>query len=376
MEIKMVDLHSQYLRIKDSIDSSIQEVIYQTSFIKGPAVSQFENELEKYLGVKNVISCANGTDALQIAMMALGLKPGDEVITASFTYVATAEVISLLGLKPVLVEVDPNTYLIDPKCIEAAITPLTRAIVPIHLFGQCADMESIMNLAKRYDLFVIEDNAQALGASYTFSDGSVKKAGCIGHVGCTSFFPSKNLGCFGDGGSLFTDDDFLAKRIRMISNHGQSKQYQHDLIGVNSRLDSIQAAILRVKLEYLDEYNFKRNQAAQFYDQAFRNIENLKLPTRASKTTHVFHQYTIQLSRSVMREEFRKYLSDMGIPSMVYYPIPLHNQVAFKNERYPKGHFPITENICENVLSLPMHSELNANQLEFICCAVLSFLKK
>jgi UDP-2-acetamido-2-deoxy-ribo-hexuluronate aminotransferase len=376
MEIKMVDLKSQYLKIKDSIDSSIQEVIDQSSFIKGPAVREFENELGGFLRVKNVVSCANGTDALQIAMMSLGLKPGDEVITASFTYVATAEVISLLGLTPVLVEVDPNTYLIDPRCIETAITPRTKAIVPIHLFGQCADMEPIMALAKRYDLFVIEDNAQALGASYTFSDGTVKMAGCIGHVGCTSFFPSKNLGCFGDGGALFTNDDDLAQRIRMIANHGQSKQYQHDIIGVNSRLDSIQAALLRVKLGYLDEYNLKRNQAAQFYDHSLRDIENLIVPTRAYKTTHVFHQYTVKLSTYSLREELRNYLLTNGIPSMVYYPVPLHNQIAFRNDRYPKGHFPITEGLCERVLSLPMHSELNEDQLEFICDVVLSFLKK
>ncbi len=372
----MVDLKSQYLKIKDSIDSSIQEVIDQSSFIKGPAVREFENELGGFLRVKNVVSCANGTDALQIAMMSLGLKPGDEVITASFTYVATAEVISLLGLTPVLVEVDPNTYLIDPRCIETAITPRTKAIVPIHLFGQCADMEPIMALAKRYDLFVIEDNAQALGASYTFSDGTVKMAGCIGHVGCTSFFPSKNLGCFGDGGALFTNDDDLAQRIRMIANHGQSKQYQHDIIGVNSRLDSIQAALLRVKLGYLDEYNLKRNQAAQFYDHSLRDIENLIVPTRAYKTTHVFHQYTVKLSTYSLREELRNYLLTNGIPSMVYYPVPLHNQIAFRNDRYPKGHFPITEGLCERVLSLPMHSELNEDQLEFICDVVLSFLKK
>jgi UDP-2-acetamido-2-deoxy-ribo-hexuluronate aminotransferase len=376
MEIKMVDLKSQYLQIKSAVDNGIQEVIDQTSFIKGPAVQQFQQELEHYLGVKHVIACANGTDALQIAMMALGLKPGDEVITASFTYVATAEVIALLGLKPVLVEVNPDTFLIDPTCIEAAITPQTKAIVPVHLFGQCADMEAILDIANRYNLFVIEDTAQAIGASYTFSDGTVKKAGCMGNIGCTSFFPSKNLGCFGDGGAMYTDDDVLAQKIRMIANHGQSTLYHHDIIGVNSRLDTLQAAILRAKLPHLDDYNTKRNEAAAYYDRVFEAVEELKIPKRASKTNHVFHQYTLQLSESLNREELRKYLLEKGIPSMIYYPLPLHKQKAYIDDRYPEGHFPITENLCERVLSLPMHTELSQEQLEYICNHVLGYINK
>jgi dTDP-4-amino-4,6-dideoxygalactose transaminase len=376
MEIKMVDLKSQYLHIKNAVDSGIQEVINQTSFIKGPAVKQFQEELERYLGVKHVITCANGTDALQIAMMALGLKPGDEVITASFTYVATAEVIALLGLKPILVEVNPDTFLMDPVSLEAAITPQTKAIVPVHLFGQCADMEAILKIADRHNLYVIEDTAQAIGASYTFSDGIVKKAGCIGNIGCTSFFPSKNLGCYGDGGAMYTDDDILAQKIRMIANHGQSVQYHHDVIGVNSRLDSLQAAILRAKLPHLDEYNIKRNQAAAYYDTVFDAIEELKIPTRTSNSNHVFHQYTLQLSESLNREKLRTYLTDKGIPSMIYYPLPIHKQKAYIDDRYSEGHFPITEKLCDSVLSLPMHTELTVQQLEYIGSHVLSFVNK
>lgn len=372
----MVDLKSQYLQIKSAVDSGIQEVIDQTSFIKGPAVQQFQQELEQYLGVKHVIACANGTDALQIAMMALGLKPGDEVITASFTYVATAEVMALLCLKPVLVEVDPETFLIDPASIEAAITPQTKAIVPVHLFGQCADMEAIMEIAGRNKLYVIEDTAQAIGVSYTFSDGTVKKAGCIGHIGCTSFFPSKNLGCYGDGGAIYTNDDTYAEQIRMIANHGQSVQYHHDVIGVNSRLDSVQAAILRAKLPHLDTYNAKRNKAAAYYDQVFESVSELKIPARAPKTNHVFHQYTLQLGASLNREDMRRYLTDKGIPSMVYYPLPLHKQKAYKDDRYPEGHFPITEQLCERVLSLPMHTELSTEQLEYISSHVIDYIQK
>jgi UDP-2-acetamido-2-deoxy-ribo-hexuluronate aminotransferase len=376
MEIKMVDLKSQYLQIKNYVDSGIQEVIDQTSFIKGPAVQLFQEELEKYLGAKHVIACANGTDALQIAMMALGLKPGDEVITASFTYVATAEVIALLGLKPVLVEVNPDTFLIDPTSVEAAITPQTKAIVPVHLFGQCADMEAILDMANKHKLYVIEDTAQAIGASFTFSDGTVKKAGCMGIIGCTSFFPSKNLGCFGDGGAMYTDDDVLAQKIRMIANHGQSIQYHHDIIGVNSRLDTLQAAILRAKLPHLDDYNTKRNEAAAYYDRVFEAVEGLKIPKRAAKTNHVFHQYTLQLSVSLDREELRKYLSEKGIPSMVYYPLPLHKQKAYIDDRYPQGHFRITEELCDRVLSLPMHTALTIRQLEYISNHVISFITK
>ena len=374
MEIKMVDLKSQYENIKVAVDSGIQEVIDSTTFIKGPAVQQFQNELEKYLGVKHVIPCANGTDALQIAMMGLGLQPGDEVITASFTYVATAEVIALLGLKPVLVEVNPDTFLIDPISIEAAITPKTRAIVPVHLFGQCADMEAIMEIANKFRLFVIEDTAQAIGSQYTFSNGSIKSAGCMGDVGCTSFFPSKNLGCYGDGGAIYTDDDDLAAKLRIIANHGQSIQYHHDIIGVNSRLDSIQAAILNAKLPHLDYYNSKRNLAAEYYDNVFSKIDGLRIPVRAKNTTHVFHQYTLQLASHINREKLRSYLSNKGIPSMIYYPLPLHKQKAYQDVTYPDGFFSITEDLCERVLSLPMHTELTDEQLERITSAVLEFI--
>ena len=370
----MVDLRSQYLNIKEAVDAGIQEVIDQTSFIKGPAVQCFQEELAEYLEVKHVISCANGTDALQIAIMALGLKPGDEVITASFTYVATAEVIALLGLKPVLVEVHPDTFLIDPTAIEAAITPRTKAIVPVHLFGQCADMESIIDIAIEHNLYIVEDTAQALGASYTYSDGTVKKAGCMGNVGCTSFFPSKNLGCFGDGGAIYTDDDVLAQKIRMMANHGQLIQYHHDIIGVNSRLDTLQAAILRAKLPHLDEYNFKRNQAAAYYDKVFGAIDEVKIPARAAKTNHVFHQYTLQLSESLNREELRRYLLEKGVPSMIYYPLPIHKQKAYKDNRYPVGHLPVTEALCERVLSLPMHTEITIEQLDYISNHVLEYL--
>lgn len=374
MDIKMVDLKSQYLQIKQAVDEGIQEVIDHTSFIKGPAVQKFEMELGLYLGVKHVIACANGTDALQIAMMALGLKPGDEVITASFTYVATAEVIALLGLKPVLVEVNPDTFLIDPVSLEASITSKTKAIVPVHLFGQCADMESILNISNKHNLYVIEDTAQAIGASYTFSNGKVKMAGCIGNIGCTSFFPSKNLGCFGDGGALYTDDDVLAQKIRMIANHGQSIQYHHDAIGVNSRLDTLQAAILRAKLPHLEEYNAKRNYAAEYYDHAFKAVPGLKIPIRAARTNHVFHQYTLQVADSIGRDALRNYLAQKGIPSMIYYPVPLHKQKAYIDRRYPEGHFPITEQLSERVLSLPMHSELSVDQLGYISNHVLSFI--
>lgn len=374
MKIKMVDLKSQYLNIKSAVDSSIQEVIDQTSFIKGPAVYQFEEELKQYLDVSHVITCANGTDALQIAMMTLGLKPGDEVITASFTYVATAEVIALLGLKPVLVDVDPETFLINPANIEAAITTKTKAIVPVHLFGQCADMEAILNIAEQYNLFVIEDTAQAIGASYTFADGTVKKAGCMGHIGCTSFFPSKNLGCYGDGGALFTNSYDYAGKIRMISNHGQSKQYHHDVVGVNSRLDSLQAAILRVKLPYLDYYNLQRINAAKYYDSIFYPVEELNIPVRASKSSHVFHQYTLKLADNINRDDLRFFLSNKGIPTMVYYPLPLHKQKAYHNGFYKDEGFQASNMLCERVLSLPMHTELDSKQLEYITRNLIEYI--
>lgn len=364
-EIRMVDLKGQYKRLQPEIDAAISEVLDSTQFIKGPQVKRFEDNLATYLGVNHVISCANGTDALQIAMMALNLQPGDEVITASFTYVATAEVIALLKLKPVLVEVHPDTFTIDPAAIEKAITPKTKAIVPVHLFGQSADMERIMAIAEQHHLYVIEDNAQAIGATYIFSNGKKKKAGTMGTIGTTSFFPSKNLGCFGDGGALFTNDDVLAKKIRMIANHGQSVQYVHDEIGVNSRLDTLQAAVLEVKLKYLDDFAQRRNRVADFYDQAFAAIKEIQTPVRASNSNHVFHQYTLKLDQ-VNRDDVRKMLAEKGIPSMVYYPIPLHLQKAYKDVRYQPGAFPITENLCQCVLSLPIHTEMEQDDLEYI----------
>lgn len=369
----MVDLKTQYLKIKTAVDKGIQDVIDQTAFINGPAVKAFQTDLENYLQVKHVIPCANGTDALQIAMMALGLKPGDEVITASFTYVATAEVIGLLGLTPVLVDVDPETFNIDVKAIEANITAKTKAIVPVHLFGQCSDMESILKLAEKYKLYVIEDVAQAIGADYTFIDGRRAKAGTMGTVGCTSFFPSKNLGCYGDGGAMYTNNDDLAAALRMVAHHGQSVQYKHDVIGVNSRLDTIQAAVLKVKLQYLDEYVAARNRAAAYYDKAFANHPKLIIPSREKKSTHVFHQYTLQL-KDTDRQHLRDALAERGIASMIYYPIPLHFQKAFASERYPAGAFPVTEKLCASVLSLPMHTELDEESLSYITSSVLEIL--
>jgi UDP-2-acetamido-2-deoxy-ribo-hexuluronate aminotransferase len=374
-KIQMVDLKSQYEKIKTEVDSAIQNVLNTTTFINGPEVKSFQAELEKYLNVKHVIPCANGTDALQIAMMALDLKPGDEVITADFTYVATAEVIGLLGLKPVLVDVIQDTFEIDVKEIEKAITPKTKAIVPVHLFGQCANMEAIMALAKKHNLYVIEDTAQAIGAEYIFADGKKQKAGTIGTVGCTSFFPSKNLGCYGDGGAMYTNDDKLAAKIRMIANHGQSVQYVHDAIGVNSRLDTIQAAILRVKLRDLDNYAAARNKAANYYDKAFANHPKVKTPARAKFSNHVFHQYTLQLT-GVDRTALREYLAERNIPAMIYYPIPLHLQKAYVDSRYKEGHFPITEKLCASVLSLPMHTELDEETLKYITSTVLEFINK
>lgn len=371
----MVDLISQYEKIKSEVDTAIAGVLSSAQFINGPEVKAFQAELEQYLGVNHVIPCANGTDALQIAMMALDLKPGDEVITASFTYVATAEVIALLGLTPVLVDVDPDTFNIDPVAVEKAITPKTRAIVPVHLFGQCADMEAIMNIAKKHDLFVIEDTAQAIGAEYKFSDGTVKKAGTIGTIGCTSFFPSKNLGCYGDGGALYTDDEMLAKKIRMITNHGQSVQYVHDSIGVNSRLDSVQAAVLRIKLRRLDDYAAARNKAAAYYDKAFATNQKIKTPARSKSSDHVFHQYTLQME-GVDRNKLREHLASKEIPAMIYYPIPLHMQKAYVDPRYKQGDFPVTEKLCSSVISLPMHTELDEDTLEYITSSVLEFVNQ
>jgi len=371
-KIQMVDLKTQYLNIKEEVDKGIQEVINNTAFINGPAVKEFQSDLENYLQVKHVIPCANGTDALQIAMMALGLKQGDEVITADFTYVATAEVIGLLGLTPVLVDVYPDTFTIDVEAIEKAITPKTKAIVPVHLYGQCAEMENIMALAKKYNLFVIEDVAQAIGADYIFADGTRKKAGTIGTIGCTSFFPSKNLGCYGDGGAMYTNDDDLAKKMRMIAHHGQSVQYVHDVLGVNSRLDTIQAAILKVKLKHLDAYAAARNKAAAYYDNRFSGNTKIIIPKRNQQSTHVFHQYTLQLV-DVDRTKLREFLQTKNIPSMIYYPIPLHMQNAYKSERYKQGDFPVTEKLCASVISLPMHTEMDEETLEYIASSVLEF---
>ena len=373
-KIQMVDLKTQYLNIKEEVDKGIQEVINNTAFINGPAVKEFQADLENYLHVKHVIPCANGTDALQIAMMALGLKQGDEVITANFTYVATAEVIGLLGLTPVLVDVYPDTFTIDVEAIEKAITRKTKAIVPVHLYGQCAEMEKIMTLAKKHNLYVIEDVAQAIGADYIFTDGTRKKAGTIGTIGCTSFFPSKNLGCYGDGGAMYTNDDELAKKMRMIAHHGQSVQYVHDVLGVNSRLDTIQAAILKVKLKHLDTYAAARNKAAAYYDKRFSGNSKIIIPKRNQQSTHVFHQYTLQLI-GVDRTKLREFLQTKNIPSMIYYPIPLHMQNAYKSERYKQGDFPVTEKLCASVISLPMHTEMDEETLEFISSSVLEFLE-
>ena len=371
-KIQMVDLRSQYLKIKDEIDQSVQEVIDSCAFINGPAVKTFQADLEKYLGVKHVIPCANGTDALMVSMMALGLKPGNEVITASFTFIATAEVIAVLGLKPILVDMNPDTFNIDPEAIERAITANTKAIVPVHLFGQCAEMEAIMEIAKKHNLYVIEDACQAIGADYTFADGSNKKAGAIGDIGCTSFFPSKNLGCYGDGGAIFTNDDKLADDMRAIVNHGMKVRYYHDMIGVNSRLDSIQAAVLKVKLQYLDDYAIERNRAADYYNNAFKDHPKLKVPVKYEKSTHVFHQYTL-ITKDLDRDALLDFLSARDIPAAVYYPVPLHLQKAYLSPRYKEGDLPITEEASKRVVSLPMSTEMDEEQLAHITSAVLEF---
>lgn len=370
-EIQMVDLISQYKHIKEDVDQAVMSVIESSAYINGPEVKHFQAELEQYLNVKHVIPCANGTDALQIAMMALGLKPGDEVITATFTYVATAEVIALLQLVPVLVDVNPDTFQIDTEQIRAAITPKTKAIVPVHLFGQCAPMEEVLAIAKEHSLYVIEDTAQAIGAEYTFGNGKTMKAGTMGDIGATSFFPSKNLGCFGDGGAIFTNDDALAKKIRMIANHGQTVRYYHDEVGVNSRLDSLQAAVLRKKLPHLDSYNASRRKAAEFYNTAFVYQPALKTPVQAPNSTHVFHQYTLQFSGD--RAGLITHLNSKNIPAMIYYPVALHMQKAYQDDRYKSGHFPITEKLVDSVFSLPMHTELEDDQLMYITNSVLEF---
>jgi dTDP-4-amino-4,6-dideoxygalactose transaminase len=373
--VKMVDLQGQYLKIKTEVDDEIQKVIDQTAFINGSAVKEFQTDLEQYLGVKHVIPCANGTDALQCAMMALDLRPDDEVITTSFTFIATAEVIALLRLVPVVVDILPDTFCINPEAIERAITPKTKAIVPVHLFGQCADMEAILKIARKHNLYVIEDHAQAIGATYTFSDGTAKKAGVMGDIGCTSFFPSKNLGCFGDGGAIFTNNDAFADMLRCVVNHGMKVRYYHDYVGVNSRLDTIQAAVLKIKLKHLDEYNQARLRAAKRYEEGFSGCTKLKTPVTAPFTDHVFHQYTL-ITKDVDRNGLQEYLQSKNIPAMIYYPVPLHQQKAYLDPRYKKGDFPISEALCQSVISLPMHTELNEEQQNYIIRSVLEFVEK
>jgi len=379
----MVDLKGQYEGIKTEVNEAIAEILDSSAFINGPHVQAFQNELQDYLGVKHVIPCANGTDALQICMMGLGLKPGDEVITADFTFAATVEVIGLLQLTPVLVDVRQDTFNIDVNAIEKAITPKTKAIVPVHLFGQCADMDAIMELAKKHDLYVIEDNAQAIGGSYFSKDGSKQKAGTIGHIGATSFFPSKNLGCYGDGGAIFTNDDDLAHIIRGIVNHGMYKRYYHDVVGVNSRLDSIQAAVLRAKLPKLDYYNQKRWEAASKYTKAFRGQEHIVPPRipcdceigKSLCDCHVFHQYTLRILNG-KRDGLVQHLNDNDVPCGVYYPVPLHKQKAYADERYNEDDFPVTNQLVNEVISLPMHTELDDEQIDYITNLVIDFVNK
>jgi len=371
--IHMVDLKGQYDKIKVEVNLAIRDVIDNTTFINGPQVKQFASNLREYLNVESVIPCANGTDALQIALMALNLRPGDEVIVPCFTYVATAEVIALLKLKPVLVEVDPETFNITAEIFEKAITSKTKVVVPVHLFGQCTDMEPIIELAKRFNIFIVEDTAQAIGADYTFSDGTVRKAGTMGDIGCTSFFPSKNLGCYGDGGALFTNNSQLASTIAKIANHGQAKKYHHELIGINSRLDSIQAAILGVKLKYLDNYSSSRNQVAFLYDKELSDVSWLSIPKRQINSSHVFHQYTLKLRSDINRDNLIKFLHEHYIPSMVYYPIPLHMQQAYRSDELPEGSFPISEALCKTVISLPIHTEMTEEQIIHICTVLKSF---
>ncbi len=368
----MVDLKKQYHKIKNQIDSAIINSIEKSDFINGTEVKDFQKRLEQYLNVKHVIPCANGTDSLQIAMMSLGLKSGDEIICPAFTYVATAEVIGLLGLTPVMVDVDPLTFNISVDAIEEAITPRTKAIVPVHLYGQVCEMEKIMKIAHKYNLAVIEDNAQAIGANYTYSNGKVSKSGTIGHIGSTSFFPSKNLGCYGDGGALMTNDDNLAKKIRMIANHGQEVKYIHKLIGCNSRLDNIQAAVLNIKLANLDDYSKSRQNSANFYYNSLSDLKEIQLPFQSKSSTHVFHQYTIKVLNN-KRDKLQEYLKSNNIPSMIYYPIPLYKQEAFS--MYVKDRFYLnhTEDLCKCVLSLPMHTEINQSQLEYICNTINKF---
>ena len=373
--IQMVDLQRQYRKIKPEMDAAIQAVIDSAAFVKGAQVEQFARHLEAYTGARHVIPVANGTEALQIALMALGLKPGDEVITPTFTFIATAEVVALLGLTPVVVDVDWGTMNMSVEAVRKAITPKTKAIVPVHLFGQCADIEPLLDLAREHNLYVVEDAAQAIGARYTFSDGRTAQAGTMGNIGCTSFFPSKNLGCYGDGGALFTDDDELAQKIRVIANHGMTIRYHHDLIGVNSRLDTIQAAVLDTKLPHLDEYIAARQRAADYYDRAFAGCDKILVPERSQHSTHVFHQYTLRIV-GADRDAVRESLTQAGVPAMIYYPIPLHLQKAYQDPRYKQGDFPVAERLATCVLSLPMHTELDDEQLAFITGQVLNSVNK
>ncbi len=376
MKYNMVDLVGQYEKIKPEVDEAILKVMEEASFIGGPAVKSFQGNLEEYLGVKHVIPCANGTDALQVALMALGLKPGDEVITTSFTFIATAEVIALLQLTPVLVDVEPDTYNIDPRAIEKAVTPKTKAIIPVHLFGQCADMNAIKKIADKHGLFIVEDTAQAISADYTDPEtGMSQKAGSLGDIGCTSFFPSKNLGAFGDGGAIFTNRDDLAAKMRIIVNHGMAVRYYHDYVGVNSRLDSIQAAILDIKLRHLDEYSAARLKAGRYYNNSFADNPKITTPVTAAYTSHVFHQYTMVLN-GVDRQGLMKHLADNGIASAVYYPVPLHLQKAYLDPRYKEGDFPVTEKLSKSVISLPIHTELTEGIQKEITDAVLEFVNK
>ncbi len=370
-KIQMVDLLSQYKTVQEEMNAAILDVIQSTRFIKGPVVHKFENDLAKHLDVKHVISCANGTDALQIALMALGLEPGDEVIVPAFTYAATAEVIGLLRLHPVMVDVDFDSFNTTAALVEGAITSKTKAIVPVHLYGQSSDMEDLMALARRKNLYVVEDNAQAIDSTYTFKNGTQIKTGTIGDIGCTSFFPSKNLGCYGDGGAMFTNNYEFARKLQMISNHGQEKKYHHSMIGVNSRLDALQAAVLNIKLKYLNQYSTSRQNIAERYDEAFKNIEQLLIPNRSQHSSHVFHQYTLRITDG-RRDELKEYLQNHGIPSMIYYPIPLYNQKAFQD--YHDGTLlPNTEKLCKMVLSLPIHTEMKEETLEFIVSKVQTF---
>jgi UDP-2-acetamido-2-deoxy-ribo-hexuluronate aminotransferase len=372
--LQMVDLKTQYQKIKPEVDKAVIDVLESTAFINGKPVQDFAASLSEYLSVKHVIPCANGTDALQIAMMALGLQPGDEVITPSFTYIATTEVVALLRLKPVFVEVDKRTFCMDPESLRKAITPRTKAIVPVHLYGHVTPMEQIMKIAAEHNLYVIEDVAQAIGGDYTFSNGVKKKAGTIGTIGCTSFFPSKNLGCYGDGGAIFTDDDELASRLKMVANHGQSKKYYHDVVGCNSRLDTVQAAVLNIKLKHLDEYIAARTKAADYYDKAFAGNTKITTPYRAEYGKHVFHQYTLLLE-GVNRDGLNEYLASKGIPSMIYYPVPGHKQKMFESFGLDMQEMPVTDWLTERVISLPMHTELDEEQLAFITSSVLEYVK-